>query len=305
MFQYLGRILLPTAGPLHMDIQAIGFLKNLVFVLMILAVVVSIYFMRVERILKFVIVWFFLNLFIISDWTHQHIRFSDQLLYLSMAPLSLLAGFSIPFTKRNGIIVASILAMFASISFLRVPAWKNELEFWNNEMKFAADDPAVVMNYVSSYITENKPQEPCRLYGRAFNLLHEHYNSNVDYQLSYKMGHCLLETNPLEAEKYLQHAVSLSSAQWMVKNTLAASLIMQKKYDQALPVVIATTQEAPKVSMTWQNLGVVYARLGRYEQALTALNQAKQTDPGNPQIDAMMEQVVLLSQQTRKSKVKH
>ena len=56
-------------------------------------------------------------------------------------------------------------------------------------------------------------------------------------------------------------------------------LIEQQRVDEALPVFIALTQDYPELPDPFNNLGVLYASKGQWQNALGALQSALRNDP--------------------------
>lgn len=72
----------------------------------------------------------------------------------------------------------------------------------------------------------------------------------------------------------LQKAVLLSPETWGARRNLAVALSDCSRDEEAVAVLRKLTEEQPHIADYWVDLGIVYARAGRFAEALTAFDQA-------------------------------
>jgi tetratricopeptide (TPR) repeat protein len=73
---------------------------------------------------------------------------------------------------------------------------------------------------------------------------------------------------------------------------LAAALEKQDRYDQAIDQLNKALAVSPDAFNSWLLLGTTYARLGRFDDATSALDQAEHLWPGNTQVENLQAHVL-------------
>jgi Flp pilus assembly protein TadD len=63
------------------------------------------------------------------------------------------------------------------------------------------------------------------------------------------------------------------------------------KFDAALPHLLRATRLTPDSADSWNNLGVLYAKMGRFEEAQQALEKALDVNPDFERARASLEKV--------------
>jgi Tfp pilus assembly protein PilF len=84
-----------------------------------------------------------------------------------------------------------------------------------------------------------------------------------------------------EAEKYARRALRAKKDYLEAKNTLAVILIHQKRYDEALALLLPITEDIlyPTPEIAWGNAGWAYLEKGDLERAIPALRRAVAAQP--------------------------
>lgn len=288
-FAYISRVffpiptsqdpILPTYSPLISALLFVGF---------IFLVIVIFQRSKNNSRVHFFWCWFFLTTLIIANWAGQIVRFSDQLLYIPMVPISLLIG-SIHFSSRRIIGYWVILfSVFAVVSYSQIPFWKNEYEFWKNESHYRKDDPAVMMNFVSEYNARYKPENACELYLEVEKLLQSKYNAKIHFLLTYNLGNCYREKNLFLAEDYYRKAIGISNRHWLAKNNLIDVLVLQNKLPEALQIATELVMDRPNLFGPWRTLGVVQAKMKNFAGAVASFQHAQKINPEDLEIQQMI-----------------
>jgi tetratricopeptide (TPR) repeat protein len=289
IFAFVSRIVLPFPTSQVPALPTIpGFGAWLLILLLCLAGYFVHYKTKGQDRLRFLIVWIFLSLMIVADWLDQNIRFSDQLLYASMIPVSLLIGSIQIRTKTYLYGIFALILIFGSLSLSLIPNWKNDFKFWTNEMNYRSDDPTVLISYASAYNLQYKTKDACRLQYRIQELMKTNYNRTADLLSTYALGNCYLDVSASMAEIQYRKVLQLASRHWLAKNNLVVVLIKQQKFQEALKLSQELVVQKPDLFIVWKNLGVAYAKLGYYDEAIKTFQKASEIKPDDDQIGDMI-----------------
>ena len=113
----------------------------------------------------------------------------------------------------------------------------------------------------------------------------------VTYELHYHLGNYYSQTNnPIQAIQHYQAAIHQEISpitKISAQIRLAQAWSQQKKYSQAIQTYETIIQVAPEFPLAWQNLGVIYLKLGQIQTSLNyfrvALDRLQLTDPPEAQ----------------------
>ena len=289
-FAYISRIFFPVPTSQDPILPEFSKLTLMLLTLAFLFLVFAFFFKVQNKRVRFFGAWFLITTLIIANWAGLAVRFSDQLLYIPMVPFSLLLGLiSFESTFRRTLVVTTLVSLGA-VSISQVPVWKNDYEFWKNEVRYRPKDPATVMNYISHYQQRHPVEKPCETYYPVFELLNQKYNEQIHYLLLYNLGVCYQNQDLMRSEKYFRDAMELAPGQWNAKTSLVRVLHLQHKWAEAIDVAEKLARDRPKLFNSWRTLGVAYAKAGLFEKAIEAFETARKLNPQNAEISKMIEE---------------
>ena len=238
----------------------------------------ALWIFRKQRLIAFGIFWFFVALSVESSIIPiPHVIFEHRV-YLPLVGFALaISAGAFCLIKRKTLFRVLMIAFLVILSCLTVKRnliWESKFSLWQDVVK---KSPGLGSSHYSlglSLAELGRQQEAIREYERSRDLGYETPRMDNDFARAY------------EALKDIPHAVQYYTAGIKADptfapafNNLGALFMRLKKYDQALEVTQQAAELDPKNVITMGNLGAIYASLGRYDEATELLVLALRIDP--------------------------
>jgi len=204
------------------------------------------YFFRHNRAYLFGFIFFLSNIiFLLQLLPVGDAIMADRYLYIPSVGLFFMIFYGLsdlrrrfPSQKKMALILVFVyLAFLATLTFNRIPVWKNNLTLWEDVLKKSDYNP----------------------YSRAWIILAKLYNENKQSGRAVSIMNQFLSARPDNAEGYFERAYIKSTA-----NDLKGA---------ELDYIAALRLDSSNVYL-YNNLGYVYFRMGNNTKALLCLNQA-------------------------------
>lgn len=292
--KFISRILFPIPLPPEHQISFIPILKNIIYHLSFVLLISTLFFKFLrDNISKWFCFWFVLLLLPICDWTGMNLRFSDQLLYAAIAPVSLLFGFWLQHASIRLKILTSIwMGAMMLLSQRELPLWKNSVTLWGNALHFNKEDQTANINYAYGLLNMGQGSQACDHFYQTLVLTLKHPNTESQQILTYNLGKCFENERPDVAEKYYRAAIDISKGQhWASRHNLALIYLKTGKMDEAEVMANELTEQFPSIYFSWKLKGTVLIHKNQLEQARTALHKALELNPEDPEILDMLSRI--------------
>ena len=102
------------------------------------------------------------------------------------------------------------------------------------------------------------------------------------------------------AKRFFEHALKVTSDNYVAHNNLALALDQQNKFDEAINHLHRALQINPPTSNAHNNLITIYGKLGRYPEAIEACLQAIKLNPAGKAAAAVYNNLGVIYLQARK-----
>ena len=120
----------------------------------------------------------------------------------------------------------------------------------------------------TALVAERQVEDAVEVLEAAYNHFPE------DVELARDLGHWLLQIDRHdEAIEVLHHAIEISPSPDSLCD-LSAGYAMKDQFEQALDIVVQAKEEFPDNDRIWRGIAYYQRKLGRFEQALQAIDQA-------------------------------
>ena len=162
-----------------------------------------------KRIATFFAIWFLAIIFPIADWIGSGIRFSDQLLYVTLAPVCLSIAYFIR-NKMQRVFISFVVVGITILSFVELQHWRSDQSFWKNEIKYRPNDISTQINYSVMLLRNQNLDEGCPFLLKTYETIQKVGAPSLNsLQLVLNnLGSCYLSRDPVIAEKYLRESLS-------------------------------------------------------------------------------------------------
>lgn len=252
---YIGRILLPTPMAPREILQNFSLYVQIGSALALIVMIFgTLVFTKNRPRFRFYIVWFLIAIVPIAGWTSGNLRFSDQLLYFAMVPSSIAIGWLLTAMNFRIFSIFTILIL-ASISFVRIGIWKNDLTLWSYNVSRFPNDTKTNINYGVALFDTGNLKKACLIFDRLGNREKEDVSAKEFSLIHYNAGNCQSEKQPQKAIGHFHKALEATPSMWPARFNLILLLQQMKQYDKAKAESIRFTQISPELSISWKTLG--------------------------------------------------
>lgn len=263
----------------------------------------------------FFLLWIPVTLAIESSVIPLEIVFEHRM-YLPSLGLAGLAALGLRTLGRSrGMTVAialsaAIAALLLTSTAIRVPHWRTSVSLYEQATTVAPNSPRAWTNLATAYEGEDRGAEAIDAYSRAIGLNPEHAiaylnrgsshrkSGNVDvaeadyrqflrlrprdFRGPYVLGSLLNEAGRIEeAESWLRQAIRLDERNPLPQRELGRLYLNAGLPAQALAALDRARDLAPRIADAefYADLGVAYARLNRFPDAINAFHAALERQP--------------------------
>jgi tetratricopeptide (TPR) repeat protein len=295
ILRFIGRIFIPIPISPKENLSATSFwilILSHVSLFLLLAVAYIKIKLKENPLIVFILIWFFLGLLPIADYTNLLIRFSDQLMYFSMVPASILIAYLISNIGRNLIIAFSVLLIFTPISYSQMSHWKTDLTLWKRIMSFDQKNIENQLQYASILKEFGMEKEGCNQLFEVQKKIKTHKNVFTHRALFHNLGNCYLGSQPEIAEKYYLESLKLAEKDgWSTRINLIIAQIDIGKNKEALNQAEILIKEKSELALSWKILGNVQRKNNLDAQSLKSYQKSLELNPEDSEIKSILLQI--------------
>ncbi|TLM65398.1 MAG: tetratricopeptide repeat protein [Deltaproteobacteria bacterium] len=284
LWVYLRLLILPYGQALEHDFPVAGQLlttQSVVALAAWLLVAWLVWRVRHSRpLLAFGCSWFFLGLAVESSIIPLDPLFEHRL-YLALPGFVLVLLDGLPAllgTRWSRAILVSSLLAYAPLTLQRNALWQSPTLFFEDNLRVIPDSERASVSLSAFYLRDRRFPEARQLLDRALRLYPE--NSQLHTNMVLLLSR---QNQPQEAFAHLEGGLQQLPASSELYETAAALAQHWGETELAERYLRrGLTSEGTDRARLLNNLGVHYGEIGRSGEALEALRESLQIDPGNP-----------------------
>lgn len=297
LFRYVGRMFVPTFLPPESTLPSVAPLLAWASVLLLAALAAGLWALRRwDGRVAVGGAWCLLALLPVSELWPVGARYADLLTYLPLAGLGLSAVFLVE-RRPQGQPVLVALALLAGVaSALRLPTWHDNATLWSRVLEVRPDDPLARLNLANALRDRGRREEGCVALFEALHLAEEKGETALQVRSLYNLGNCAVRRDdPHEAIRFFAEAVRRSGGRFQpALYNLAVNEMATGDLEAAAEHARTVTRRWPDQARSWRLLGAALARLGDWEAAIDAFDEAVALDPGDEESRRMRAKVEAL-----------
>lgn len=249
-----------------------------------------------SRIAAFAVVWFFVYMLPFSNIIPLNTFIAEHWIYMASIGPFLLVAMGIVWLFNNITsskikitlicTVGVILGMYATITVIRNSEWSDEVEFYENTLKYHPNNTRVYLNLGNAYYERGDIPGAIIEYQKALAL-------DKNYAVAYgNIGTATLRLGNLEvAEKYLTKAIMLKPYYPIAYYNLGLVRFERKSYSQALRAFKTATEQMPQFHQAWEMVGRSYMELGEPLEARKAFDKSLEIFPDQGDLREIRDQI--------------
>jgi tetratricopeptide (TPR) repeat protein len=273
-FMYMGRILLPFPISPKVNFENVSAFQGLFFHALLLIIVLGLFYRyRKNTMMLFFLGWSCISTFLVLDWFKLGIRYSDQLLFHAMIPLSLLIAFLFSDKSKFIMPLFFIFPLYGMLSFEESSVWKNNIRLWERIVSFEPENMENQFQYAISLKDGGKKEEGCNKLLEMEKVFQPMKESAFYHATLQNLGNCYFNEDPKMAEYYFREFLKLEDFS-AVRRNLVVLLINQKRSAEALAEAKRLTDLSPEYFHSWKLLGIAYLMNKDEANALKAFQKA-------------------------------
>lgn len=274
-FLFIGRILFPMPVAPESGVPDLAsYQKNLYHFIYLFLIVVLLVKTNTRPVVRFLIIWFFLTTLLIADWFNFNLRFSDQLLYYPLLPVSILFGLFCKKRNINFYIGLLTIVIFIFISCGQTKQWRNNLTFWSNAFQKDKENPIYALNYSVALQDYGHKKDGCDLMFYTYKIAQKKYHPVYFNLILFNLGICNYEQNPSLAEDYFKKALAVYENDYDSRKNLIILLIKEKKNAEALDQAQIQVKKNPNYKDSWLLLSDALKANGNFQESKQATEKA-------------------------------
>jgi protein O-mannosyl-transferase len=219
-------------------------------------------------------IWFFLFLLPVSNIIPIGEFVAERFLYLPSVGICFLAGLLINDLFKNKTktsVLLMIVVIFSGLSIVRNSHWRSPEVLWENTLELSPNAPHALQNLAGIRLAQGKLDE-------AQDLISHAIRNWSDEPVLYFISGQVYEGkgNNEKAGKMYAKSIELSieDKHSMTESQKGVAYIKLDRTYEALESLEKAKEENPYDASIWNNLGIVYAYLGKYEDSLAAFDRA-------------------------------
>ena len=276
MVHYIRLMFLPTGLRVEYDWTSFSGLVT-IFSAVIIALIISVLIRlrKNKNHLYFLCgAWFFIFLLPVMNIIPIGEFVAERFIYLPSVGLCFLAGLLINdlFKNKNKVSTLLLIAiLFSGISIVRNAHWKSPEILWEKTLELSPNAPHALQNLASIRLAQGELDEAQDLVLRAI----ENWS---DEPVLYFIGAQVYEgkgDNEKAGKMYDKSIeLSLEDKYSMTESQIGVAYLKLDRIYEALESFEKAKEENKYDPSIWNNLGIVYAYLGKYEDSLVAFDRA-------------------------------
>ena len=240
----------------------------------------AVYISKKQRLLSFIILWFFIHLIIESSVIGLEIIFEHRL-YLPMFGFALLTVyllFGLSSIKRPWAVAVSLtmVVSLGTATYVRNRVWQNETTLWSDVISKNPKSHRAYNNFGTTLNEQGRTDKAIEFYLQALRIkpgyAHAHYN----------LGNALVKQGRTdEAIKHYLQALRVRPTYENAHNNLGNALAKIGRTDEAVEHYLQALRIRPDYENAHFNLGFALAKLGRTDEAITHYLRALKLNPNH------------------------
>lgn len=276
IFLLLGRIFFPIPNPPDLKVPLLTNIQYVFFHIAALCLTLITLF-RTKQFpeIRFFILWFFLSIILVADYPNVGMRFSDQFLYYSLMPISIIFGILCSKIRTWYVVYVPILILCIFLTYGQIPAWQNSVSLWSRAVNYDPTNPVYSFSLSSAYKDIGQTNKSCEQLRSTLKLLKDNFEVSTYKSTAHNFGNCILYSNPDLAEQYFESVLVLDQRYIPSLNNLIIAYLNQHKTNQALSSAEKLISLNPVRSESWSLLGNVYEQLKNQEKAQASFTKAQ------------------------------
>jgi len=238
----------------------------------------AIYISKKQRLLSFIVLWFFINLIIESSVIGLEIIFEHRL-YLPLFGFALLTAyllFGLLSKKQHWAVFISVLIVLSlgAATYARNRVWQNEISLWYDVISKNPKSHRAHYNLGISLKEQGRLEEAIGYFSKTVRIKPD------DAEAYNNLGSTLvLQGRLTEAVEYLSKALRIKPDYAGVHNNLGVALKKQGRLEEAADYFSKAIRIKPDYAEAHNNLGYVLAIQGRRAGAIEHFSEALRIKP--------------------------
>ncbi len=231
-----------------------------------------------EKLVAVAVFWFFLAILPNSNIIPTGTLMAERYLYLPSVGLSILAALILSRQSEKGNRVAAVFLIYlAALSFLQIPAWKNEETLWKTTLALKPRSEIALKNLGKAYYDNGEITEAKKVFNRMLNM-----GVNQKYALSQLAAVAINEGKYRYAEALLKVLDRLPphSKQFDINFLIAGCQLNRQGWREKADVLLKK-YPTPKL---YEEVGNCYAKFGEKERALEKFRESLKLQPDRARV---------------------
>lgn len=238
-----------------------------------------------NRIITFIIGWFFITLAPFSNILPLKILIAERYLYISSLAFCLLLSILIhklynlnKNTKIIAILIFIILLIsYSAITIKRNTDWKDDLTLWTRTVKLSPLSSEAHDNLGFAYERKGLIDKAIAEFKKSVELSPLNYRAYTNLGTAYGQ-----KENFTLAETYLKIAIKINPNYYKAYNYLALIYAKQELFNKSILEFKKAIKTNPDFDEAYYNLGIVYEHVGEYDPAKKEFEKAFKLNPKDP-----------------------
>lgn len=284
--KYIVLLLFPFRLTLYHDIKIANSLFDIKVIFSVLVLLslayIAIKSYRKNKIITFIIGWFFITLIPFSNILPLRILIAERYLYVASFAFCFLLAILIGkiYNLRKDIRIIAIplfiilLVSYSAITIKRNTDWRDDLTLWTRTVKISPFSSEAHDNLGFAYERAGAIDKAILEFGRSVELNPSNYKAYSNLGIAYgQKGNFTL------AEKYLKMAIKINPNYYKAYNYLGLIYAKQGLFDKSIVEFKKAIKINANFDEAYYNLGIVYEYLEEYELAKKEFEKAFRLDP--------------------------
>lgn len=251
-----------------------------------------------KRCVSFGIVWFFVNIFPVSNIIPINSLIAEHWIYVPSLGIFMLLGIWLSgiwhnihdnrITRKKTFTILVLIPLVAC-SFMTISRnfdWKNEISFFKSTLKYHPKNARLYLNLGNTFYEKKEIKNAIEQYLKAIEI-------NDKYAPAYgNIGSAYLHEGDIEeAEKYLAKAIKYKDNYPIAHYNLGIVYAKREQYEKAREELEKATTQLPQLYQAWNLLVKVYLKNNMLEDAKRACRTSLSIMPDQPNMRSTLKKM--------------
>ncbi|MFH1359700.1 MAG: tetratricopeptide repeat protein [Candidatus Omnitrophota bacterium] len=259
------------------------------FLVIILSLIYAVQTFKTNRTICFGLTWFFIVLLPVSNILPIQNIIAARYLYLPMVGFCLVISYfffgillksqflgrSIYKTTIKSSLIG-LMVCYVLLTFARGYTWRNDITLWKEIVRFYPQSIRAHKSLAFIYANEGFKDKAIQEYSQAKKL-----NPN-DVEARYALGQLFLFQGILDkAQEEFQAVIERDKKMDIAYNNYCMALYYNQRQDESITCFLKMIEEHPGSAKPYENLGMIYEKMGKAQEARKMRDKARQIEENN------------------------